>query len=69
METSPELQWDDFERSISEALAAGSQDIQPPDWVWQRIVHDATNLDRRGGQIKYGGDEVLVSAEFIELVT
>ena len=69
VETSPEFQWDDFERRISEALAANSQDIRPPDWVWQRIVHDATHPDKMGGHIKYSEDGFLVSSELIELVT
>jgi hypothetical protein len=69
METSPELQWDDFEQRISEALAADSQDIRPPDWVWQRIIRGATTLDKMGSRTKYGDGEFLVSSDFVELAT
>ena len=69
MGRSPEIEWDDFERRINEALVASSQGIQPPDWVWQRIVHDATNPNRVGGHIKRGDEEFLASSGLVELVT
>ena len=69
VETSPEYQWDDFERHISEALAGNSQDLRPPDWVWQRIVHGVTSLDKMGSHIKSGDDEFLIPPELLELVT
>jgi hypothetical protein len=69
MGTSPEFEWDDFEQRISEALATSSQGVRSPDWVWQRIVHETTNLDRMGDHIKPGEDGFLASSELIELVT
>jgi hypothetical protein len=69
VETSPEFQWDDFEQRISEALAGNSQDIRPPDWVWQCIVHGLTDPDKMGGHVKYGEDEFSIPPELLELVT
>jgi hypothetical protein len=69
METAPGFEWDDFEQRISEALATGSQGTRPPDWVWERIVHAANNLDRTDGQVMHGEDGILGSPELIELVT
>ena len=45
MQTSLEVEWDDFDRWISWALTADSRDARPTEEVWQRIVHRVANLD------------------------
>ena len=69
MQRAPRFEWDDFEQRISEALATGSRGVRPPDWVWQRIVHAANDLDRMGGQVMHGEDGIRGSPELFELVT
>jgi len=45
MQTSPEAEWDDFDRWIRWALTADSRNARPTEEVWQRVVHRVANLD------------------------
>jgi hypothetical protein len=69
MQTPLDLKWDEFDRRISETLAAWGRDVQPPDWVWQRIAHKVIALNRMGDYAGYSEDESPVSSEFVGLVT
>ena len=44
MQTSPELERDDFGRWISWVLRVGAENARPPEQVWQRIVHRVGDL-------------------------
>jgi hypothetical protein len=69
MQTPLELKWDEFDRRIGGALAVWGRNIQPPDWVWQRIAHQVITLNGMGDYVRYREDESPVSSELVGLVT
>ncbi len=54
MQTSSEIERNDFDQWISWTLATGFRNVHPSDKVWQRIVHCIENLDETGQETVQG---------------
>ena len=45
MRASPEVERTKFDRWITRVLVAGTEDVRPPQQVWERIVDHVASLD------------------------
>lgn len=57
MQTTFESTRDDFDRWIRWALAVNSQNVRPPDQVWQRIVRHIVSSGRASNRARRKGDQ------------